>query len=115
MPTKETATMDPGATYLAASGTMKGLVYHGPGQRAWEDKPQPVLRAPGDAIVRITSTTICGTDLHIMKGDVPSVTPGRILGHEGIGIVEAVGPAVSAFQPGDRVLISCISACGICD
>ena len=115
MPTNEMTTMAPGAADVAASTLMKSLVYHGPGQRAWEDKPRPVLRDPGDAIVRITTTTICGTDLHIMKGDVPSVTPGRILGHEGIGIVEAVGPAVSAFHRGDRVLISCISACGICD
>jgi alcohol dehydrogenase len=95
--------------------TMKALVYEGPGKRSWTDKPIPVLRDPGDAIVRITTTTICGTDLHIMKGDVPSVTPGRILGHEGIGIVGSVGAAVTAFRPGDRVLISCISACGTCD
>jgi alcohol dehydrogenase len=95
--------------------TMKALVYGGPGKRSWTDKPIPVLRDPGDAIVRITTTTICGTDLHIMKGDVPTVTPGRILGHEGIGVVEAVGSAVTAFHPGDRVLISCISACGTCD
>lgn len=76
---------------------------------------RPVLRDPGDAVVRITTTTICGTDLHILKGDVPTVTAGRILGHEGIGVVEAVGPLVSTFRKGDRVLISCISACGICD
>jgi alcohol dehydrogenase len=74
-----------------------------------------VLRDSGDAIVRITKTTICGTDLHILKGDVPTVTPGRILGHEGVGIIESVGPAVSAFHKGDKVLISCVSACGICD
>jgi len=96
-------------------GTMKALVYGGPGQRAWQPAPKPVIREPGDAIVRITASTICGTDLHILKGDVPSVTPGRILGHEGVGVIEAVGAQVSSFKPGDRVLISCISACGICD
>jgi len=96
-------------------GTMKALVYGGPGKRAWESKPRPVIREPGDAIVRITASTICGTDLHILKGDVPSVTSGRILGHEGVGVIEAIGAQVSNFKPGDRVLISCISACGICD
>jgi len=99
----------------AAVATMNALVYRAPGQRAWERKPKPVLRDPGDAIVRITTTTICGTDLHILKGDVPSVTPGRILGHEGIGVVEAVGDSVPRLGAGDRVLISCISACGTCD
>jgi alcohol dehydrogenase len=94
---------------------MKALVYHGPGRRAWEDKPRPSLRDAGDAILRLTTSTICGTDLHILKGDVPSVTDGRILGHEGVGIVEEVGGGVSAFHPGDRVLISCITSCGKCD
>ncbi|OJY67023.1 MAG: alcohol dehydrogenase [Sphingobium sp. 66-54] len=94
---------------------MKALVYHGPGQKSLEDCPKPVIVDPGDAIVRVTHTTICGTDLHILKGDVPTCTPGRILGHEGVGVVEATGAAVSAFQPGDAVLISCISACGRCD
>jgi len=94
---------------------MMALVYEGPGRRAWTAHPRPTVRDPGDAVVRITTTTICGTDLHIMKGDVPTVTPGRILGHEGIGIVEALGPLVTAFHIGDRVLISCVSACGICD
>lgn len=94
---------------------MKALVYSGPGKRAWQSAPMPVIREAGDAIVRITTSTICGTDLHIMKGDVPSVTPGRVLGHEGIGVIESVGAQVSAFKPGDRVLISCVSACGICD
>ena len=97
------------------SNMMMALVYGGPGQRAWQAKPRPVVRDPGDAVVRITTTTICGTDLHILKGDVPTVTAGRILGHEGVGVVEAVGPLVSTFRKGDRVLISCISACGICD
>jgi alcohol dehydrogenase len=93
---------------------MKALIYRGPGDRALEDRPQPVITAPTDAIVRVTRTTICGTDLHIMKGDVPTVTPGRILGHEGVGIVEAVGESVTNFKPGDRVLISCITSCGKC-
>lgn len=83
---------------------MKALVYGGPGQRAWQAKPRPLIRDPGDAVVRITTSTICGTELHIMKGDVPTVTPGRILGHEGVGVIEAVGPLVSTFRQGDRVL-----------
>jgi alcohol dehydrogenase len=94
---------------------MHGLVYRGPGRRAWEERPCPLLREPGDAIVRITTSTICGTDLHILKGDVPSVTEGRILGHEGVGVVTDVGPGVSTFRAGDRVLISCITSCGRCD
>lgn len=94
---------------------MKALVYHGPGQKAVEDRPKPEIQDPGDAIVKIVNTTICGTDLHILKGDVPSCKPGRILGHEGVGIVESVGEGVATFKPGDRVLISCISACGRCE
>ncbi len=94
---------------------MKALVYHEPGMRAWEDRPAPTLVEPTDAIVKITGTTICGTDLHIMKGDVPTVTAGRILGHEGVGVVDQVGPAVSGFRAGDRVLISCITSCGRCE
>lgn len=93
---------------------MKALVYHGPGKLALEDKPTPVIKAPTDAIVRITKTTICGTDLHIMRGDVPTVTDGRILGHEGVGIIEQTGENVSNFSVGDHVLISCISSCGKC-
>jgi len=93
---------------------MKALVYHGPGKLALEDKPTPVIKSPTDAIVKITKTTICGTDLHIMKGDVPTVTDGRILGHEGVGIIEQAGGSVSNFSVGDRVLISCISSCGKC-
>lgn len=93
---------------------MKALVYHGPGRRAWEEKAKPVILDPTDAVVRITKTTICGTDLHIMKGDVPTVTEGRILGHEGVGVIEEVGGAVSTFKVGDNVLISCISSCGKC-
>lgn len=93
---------------------MKALVYHGPGRKAWEEKPKPVIQAPTDAIVRILKTTICGTDLHIMKGDVPEVTDGRIIGHEGVGIVEEVGGSVSNFKQGDHVIISCITSCGKC-
>jgi len=94
---------------------MKALVYQGPGRKALEDRPKPTLQAPGDAIVKISKTTICGTDLHILKGDVATCAPGRILGHEGVGVVDSVGAAVSTFQPGDHVLISCITACGRCD
>ena len=94
---------------------MKALVYRGPGQKALEDRPRPELADAGDAIVRVTRTTICGTDLHILKGDVTTCAPGRVLGHEGVGVVEAVGSGVSAFRPGDRVLISCITSCGRCD
>lgn len=93
---------------------MKALVYHGPGQKAWEDVPDPKIQQPTDVIVRIDTTTICGTDLHILKGDVPAVTPGRILGHEGVGTVTEVGDAVQTIAVGDRVIISCISACGSC-
>jgi alcohol dehydrogenase len=94
---------------------MKALVYHGPGTRAWDEVPRPSIQHATDAIVRITTATICGTDLHILKGDVPSVTPGRILGHEGIGVVTEVGAAVTAVRPGDRVIISCVTSCGKCD
>jgi alcohol dehydrogenase len=94
---------------------MKALVYHGPGKRAWEETPRPAIQNTTDAIVRITTSTICGTDLHILKGDLPGVTPGRILGHEGIGVVTEVGAAVTAVHPGDRVIISCVTACGKCD
>ena len=94
---------------------MKALVYLGPGQKALEDRPRPQLAAPTDAIVRIIKTTICGTDLHILKGDVPSCAPGRILGHEGVGVVEEVGSGVTGFKSGDHVLISCITSCGKCD
>ena len=94
---------------------MKALVYHGPGKRSLDDKPMPTILDVNDAIVRVTKTTICGTDLHILKGDVPEVTDGRILGHEGVGVVESVGSSVSNFHVGDRVLISCITSCGKCD
>ena len=94
--------------------TMKALVYHGAGKKAWEDKPMPTITKATDAIVKIYKTTICGTDLHIMKGDVPEVTDGRIIGHEGVGVIEEIGTAVSNFKKGDHVLISCITSCGKC-
>jgi alcohol dehydrogenase len=93
---------------------MKALVYHGPGQKAWEDVPKPTLVSDTDAIVRVDAVTICGSDLHILKGDVPAVTDGRILGHEAVGTVEAVGSGVKTVKAGDRVLVSCITACGTC-
>ena len=94
---------------------MRALVYRGPGSKAVEDRPKPRIQDPGDAIVKVVKTTICGTDLHILKGDVATCKPGRILGHEGVGIVDSVGDAVTMFTPGDRVLISCISSCGKCE
>lgn len=94
---------------------MKALVYGGPGEKSVKDVPMPEIAQPTDAVVRITHTTICGTDLHILKGDVPTCKPGIVLGHEGVGVIESVGAAVSNFKTGDRVLISCISSCGKCD
>ncbi len=94
---------------------MQALVYGGPGRKTLEQRPKPAIVHPGDAIVRITRTTICGTDLHILKGDVPEVAPGTILGHEGVGIVEETGSAVAGLRAGDHVLISCITACGRCE
>src|ERR1035437_1920058 len=96
---------------IKSQKTMKALVYHGPGELGWEEKPRPPLQEPTDAIVRITTTTICGTDLHILKGDVPAVIDGRILGHEAVGIVEETGAGVLAFKKGDKVLVSCITSC----
>jgi alcohol dehydrogenase len=93
---------------------MKALVYRGPGKRQLESKPKPVIEAATDAIVKISKTTICGTDLHILKGDVPTVAPGRTLGHEGVGVIDQVGPNVANFGVGDHVLISCITSCGRC-
>jgi alcohol dehydrogenase len=93
---------------------MKALVYHGPGQRAWEVMPDPEIQEPTDAIVRIDTSTICGTDLHILKGDVPTVEPGRILGHEAVGTVVETGSAVTTLEAGDRVIVSCITSCGRC-
>jgi len=93
---------------------MQALVYHGPGRKAWEEVPDPEIIDEGDAIVRVDATTICGTDLHILAGDVPEVQAGRILGHEAVGTVDEVGDGVHRLSPGDRVLVSCISACGTC-
>ena len=93
---------------------MKALVYHGPGQREWEEKPDPQVQRDTDVIVGVDAVTICGTDLHILKGDVPEVTAGTILGHEAVGTVEEVGRAIRSFRPGDRVLVSCIAGCGTC-
>jgi alcohol dehydrogenase len=93
---------------------MRALVYHGPGQRSWEEVAKPQLVDDTDAIVRVDAVTICGTDLHILKGDVPAVTDGRILGHEAVGTVESVGNGVKTLRPGDHVLVSCITSCGAC-
>ena len=93
---------------------VKALVYHGPGRKSWEDVPDPGIDQDTDAIVRVDTTTICGTDLHILKGDVPEVSEGRILGHEAVGTIEQVGPGVKSLSLGDRVLVSCITACGRC-
>ncbi len=100
---------------MTYSPLMKALVYHGPGEKSWDSVPSPHISKPTDAIVRIVKTTICGTDLHILKGDVPAVTKGRILGHEGVGIIVETGDAVSNFKKGDHVLISCITSCGKCE
>jgi alcohol dehydrogenase len=94
---------------------MKALVYQGPGSISVEERPKPRVGQPDDAIVKMMKTTICGTDLHILKGDVPTCTPGRILGHEGIGVIDEVGSGVSQFEKGDRVIISCITSCGKCE
>ena len=94
---------------------MKALVYHSPGEKSWEEKPKPLIVEPSDAVLKVLKTTICGTDLHILKGDVPAVTDGRILGHEGVGIVEEAGSSVTRFKKGDHVLISCITSCGKCE
>src|SRR3954468_206226 len=94
--------------------TMKALVYGGPGTRTWTEIADPTIRDPRDAIIRVDAVTICGTDQHILGGDVPEVKPGRVLGHEAVGTVVEVGSGVGGLAPGDRVLASCISACGIC-
>jgi len=93
---------------------VKALVYHGPNQKSWEEVPNPKIIDPTDVIVAVDTTTICGTDLHILKGDVPAVTDGRILGHEGVGTITEVGSAVGKLVVGDRVIISCITSCGSC-
>jgi alcohol dehydrogenase len=94
---------------------MKAFIYLGPSKKAVEDRPMPIIVNPTDAIVKMAKTTICGTDLHILKGDVTTCAPGRILGHEGVGVIDKIGAAVTAFKPGDHVLISCVSACGKCE
>jgi alcohol dehydrogenase len=93
---------------------MKALVYHGPGDKAWEEVPDPTIQDPNDVIVKIDTTTICGSDLHILKGDVPTVEPGRVLGHEGVGTVVEVGSGVAKFAVGHRVVVNCITTCGTC-
>ncbi|MGV1047176.1 MAG: zinc-dependent alcohol dehydrogenase family protein [Solirubrobacterales bacterium] len=93
---------------------MKALVYHGPGQRSWDSVEDPTIIDPTDIVVRVDTTTICGTDLHILKGDVPETTPGTILGHEAVGTVQEIGASVTTVAPGDRVLLSCVSSCGRC-
>jgi alcohol dehydrogenase len=93
---------------------MKALVYEGPGKKDWKEVPDPQIQQPTDVIVRMEATTICGTDLHILKGDVPAVTPGRILGHEGIGVITEVGDGVAGLEVGDRVILACVSSCGRC-
>src|SRR6476659_6181657 len=93
---------------------MRALVYHGEGTMSWDQVPDPVPKDDLDAVVGIEAVTICGTDLHILKGDVPEVTPGRVLGHEAVGVVEAVGPSLQRVAVGDRVLVSCMTACGSC-
>ena len=93
---------------------MKALVYKGPGQKSWEDVPDPKIEQATDVVVKMAATTICGTDLHILKGDVPEVEPGRILGHEGIGVITEIGGGVSQLAVGDRVILSCVSSCGRC-
>lgn len=94
---------------------MKALVFHGPGEKSWDDVPEPKILQPTDVIVKMDATTICGTDLHILKGDVPAVEQGRILGHEGVGTITEIGSAVTTLAVGDQVILSCVSACGKCD
>jgi alcohol dehydrogenase len=111
MPRKSVTIVAP----LVKSDTMNALVYHGAGKKAWEQVPKPAVQETTDALVKVLKTTICGTDLHIMKGDLPEVKEGRILGHEGVGIIEAVGSSVSNFKKGDHVIISCVTSCGKCE
>ncbi|MGM9463454.1 zinc-dependent alcohol dehydrogenase family protein [Streptomyces murinus] len=93
---------------------MKGYVFHGPGEASWEDVPDPGIKEPTDAIVKVSAVTICGTDLHILKGDVPEVRPGTVLGHEAVGEIVETGSDVRTVRPGDRVLLSCVTSCGRC-
>src|SRR5665213_3323592 len=103
------------STTRSRINAMKAFIYLGPSKKAVEDRPMPIIVNPTDAIVKMAKTTICGTDLHILKDDVAICTPGRILGHEGVGVIDKIGTAVTAFKPGDHVLISCVSACGKCE
>ncbi len=114
MTTAELERANPSGASQRGSKSMKALVYHGAGKHAWEDKPRPVIQEPEDAIVRVTTSTICGTDLHILKGDLPAVTDGRILGHEAIGVIEQLGTGVTDFHVGDKVIVSCVTACLRC-
>ena len=111
---KQTVTAQTSWHQTIGMNNMKALVYHGPGQRAWEEVPDAIVQDPTDAVVRVDAVTICGTDLHILGGDVPEVTPGRILGHEAVGTVTAIGSGVQKLAVGDRVLVSCITSCGSC-
>ncbi len=115
IPKEKTKTKESTIETKNNNATMKALVYHGPGKKAWEDKPKPKINLPTDAIVKILKTSICGTDLHIMKGELPTVTDGRIIGHECIGVIEEIGLAVTHFKKGDHVIISCITSCGKCE
>jgi alcohol dehydrogenase len=108
-------TVDAASKTKTGRNFMKALIYGGPGKKTVEERPKPEIADSSDAIVQILKTTICGTDLHILKGDVPTCKPGRILGHEGVGIIEKTGSGVSSFKPGDHVLISCITSCGKCE
>jgi alcohol dehydrogenase len=101
-------------TVMVREVAVKALVYHGPGQKSWDTVPDPSPAEPTDIVVQVDTTTICGTDLHILKGDVPAVVDGRILGHEAVGTVVAVGSAVSSLAEGDRVLVPAITSCGRC-
>ncbi len=101
-------------TLSSKAGDMKALVFGGPGEKAWDTVPDPGIQQPTDVIVKVDTTTICGTDLHILKGDVPAVTEGRILGHEAVGTVVETGGAVSSLKEGDRVLVPAITSCGRC-
>jgi alcohol dehydrogenase len=114
-PSRRSGSPDPDLTIGPPEVQMKALVYHGPGSKAWEDVPDATIQDPTDVVVRVDTTTICGTDLHILHGDVPAVTDGRILGHEAVGTVTDVGDAVRGCAVGDRVLVPAITKCGRCE
>lgn len=100
---------------MTSTDKMKAVVYEGPKQINFKEVDKPKIKHSTDAIVKLTKSTICGTDLHILGGDVPACKPGTILGHEGIGIVEEVGDNVKNFKKGDKVIISCVTADGTCE